>query len=217
MGPWLAGSGPDSPGGPGGPGGPPSGPGGPGGPPDRPGPPLGAWLEERLFDQRVVLVNGTVTSEMAARIATALLTLDALGPQPVQLRINSADGDLDAVLTLVDALDAMTAPVHAVAVGEVGGAAIGAYAAADRRLAYPHARFRLAEPAVAGVTGTADQIALVVGRHLSALEDLVLRVVQASGQPRSRIEDDLCAGRLLSAAEAVQYGLVDEILSGGKR
>lgn len=192
-----------------------AGPGGPGGPPGPPTP--NTWLEERLFDQRIVLVNGTITSEIAARVATALLTLDSLGREPVQLRVNSSDGDLDAVLTLVDALDSMTAPVRAVAVGEVGGAAIGAYAAADTRLAYPHARFRLAEPAVAGVTGTAEQIALLVGRHLSALEDLVLRVVQVSGQPRSRIEDDLCTGRLLSASEALDYGLVDEILSSGKR
>ena len=50
------------------------------------------------------------------------------------------------------------------------------------------------------------------GQHLRELEEVVLRLVSVTGQTRSRIEDDLAAGRSLSAEEAVDYGLIDEIV-----
>ncbi|NJC74004.1 ATP-dependent Clp protease proteolytic subunit [Planosporangium thailandense] len=176
-------------------------------------PGVAPWLAERMFTQRIVLVQGPVDAAAANRVAATLLTLDALGAEPVRLHLNAPRGELSAVFALVDALDVMRAPVHATALGEVGGAAIGVYAAARRRLAYPHSRFRLAEPGSDGVTGTADEVAAAAGHYLSALEDLVVRVAQVTGQPRSRVEDDFSAGRILGAAAAREYGLVDEIVA----
>jgi len=85
-------------------------------------------------------------------------------------------------------------------------------AAADKRAAYRHARFKLTEPRAAGVTGTADEVTRAAGQHLRELEEVVLRLVEVTGQTRSRIEDDLQAGRSLTAQEAVEYGLIDEIV-----
>lgn len=175
-------------------------------------PGVAPWLEERMFTQRIVLLQGPIEASTANRVAATLLTLDALGAEPVRLHLNAPQGELAAVFALVDALDVMRAPVHATVIGEVGGAAIGVYAAAHRRLAYPHSRFRLAEPGADGVTGTADEVAAAAGRYLSALEDLVVRVAQVTGQPRSRVEDDFAAGRIMGAAAARDYGLVDEIV-----
>ncbi|GII23026.1 ATP-dependent Clp protease proteolytic subunit [Planosporangium mesophilum] len=170
------------------------------------------WLEERMFAQRIVLLQGPVGPQTANRVAATLLTLDALGTEPVRLHVNAPQGELSAVFALVDALEVMRAPVHATAIGEVGGAVIGVYAAARRRLAYSHARFRLAEPGAEGVKGTADEVTAAAGRYLRALEDLVVRVVEVTGRPRNRVEDDFGAGLVLSAAEAREYGLVDEIV-----
>src|SRR5690242_19917721 len=161
----------------------------PPGPGDQAEPGVGGWLEERMFDQRLVLLSGPVVTPTANRVAAALLTLDALGSAPVRLHVSSPGGAMTAVFALVDALEVMRAPVHATAVGEVGGAAIGVYATARRRLAYPHARFRLAEPDAEGVNGTADQVTAAAGRYLQALEDLLVRVADVTGQPRSRVED----------------------------
>jgi ATP-dependent Clp protease, protease subunit len=185
-------------------------------PPLDEGPSLSPWLEERLFDRRIVLLQGPVTSPSATRTAAALLTLDALGADPIELHLRSPDGDLDAVFAVVDALDVMHAPVHALATAEVGGGAIGLYAVARRRKAFPHARFRLGEPRVAAVAGTADDVAHAAGQHLRALEDLIVRIADATGQPRSRVEDDLSRGRNLTAVEAQEYGLVHEIIQNGK-
>ena len=177
-----------------------------------PGPGLPGWLEERLFDQRIVMVRGPLTGEVASGVAAALLTLDAAGPAPVQLHVASSGGDLNAAHAVIDVIDAMAAPVHAVVTSEAGGAVLAVLAAADQRSAYRHARFKLAEPRAAGVTGTADEVAAAAGQHLRELEEVVLRLVEVTGQTRSRIEDDLASGRVLSAAEARDYGLIDSVV-----
>ncbi|MBG0563559.1 ATP-dependent Clp protease proteolytic subunit [Actinoplanes aureus] len=177
------------------------------------GPGLPGWLEERLFDQRIVMLRGQLTNEAATGIAAALLTLDSAGPEPVQLHVASPGGDLSAALSVIDVIDALTAPVHALVTSEAGGAVLAVLAAADRRAAYRHARFKLAEPRAGGVTGTADEVAAAAGQHLRELEEAVLRLAEVTGKPRSRIEDDLSSGRSLSAAEALEYGLIDEVVA----
>lgn len=173
---------------------------------------LPAWLEERLFDQRIVMLRGPLTAQTASGTAAALLTLDAAGPDPVQLHVASGGGDLNAAHAVIDVIDAMAAPVHAVVTSEAGGAVLAVLAAAARRSSYRHARFRLAEPRAAGVTGTADEVAAAAGQHLRELEEVILRLVEITGQTRSRVEDDLSAGRILSADEAKAYGLIEEII-----
>jgi ATP-dependent Clp protease, protease subunit len=182
------------------------------GPPGGSGPGLPGWLEERLFDQRIVMARGPITGEVATGIAAALLTLDAAGPEPVQLHVASSGGELAAAHAIIDVIDAMGAPVHAVVTSEAGGAVLAVLAAAERRSAYRHARFRLAEPRAAGLTGTADEVARAAGQHLRELEEVVLRLAEVTGQTRSRIEDDLSSGKVLTAAEALEYGLIDAIV-----
>jgi ATP-dependent Clp protease protease subunit len=185
-------------------------PGSPWPPANVPG--LPGWLEERLFDQRIVMIRGPLTSEASTGVAAALLTLDAAGPSPIQLHVASSGGDLAAALAIIDVIDAMVAPVHAVVTSEAGGAVIAVLAAAEKRSAYRHARFRLTEPRAAGVNGTADEVAAAAGQHLRELEEVILRLVTVTNQSRSRIEDDLSAGRNLTAQEALTYGLIDEVV-----
>ncbi|MEV6630565.1 ATP-dependent Clp protease proteolytic subunit [Actinoplanes sp. NPDC051470] len=187
-------------------------------PPPVPGPgaQVPGWLEERLFDQRIVMVRGALTAGDATGIAAALLTLDAAGPAPVQLHVASPGGELGAAHAITDVIDAMISPVHAVVTSEAGGATLAVLAAASQRSAYRHARFRLTEPRTAGVTGTADEVASAAGQHLRELEEMVLRLVEMTGQTRSRIEDDLSTGRVMSATEARDYGLIETIVGDDK-
>ncbi|MGH3655912.1 MAG: ATP-dependent Clp protease proteolytic subunit [Micromonosporaceae bacterium] len=176
------------------------------------GPGLDPWLQERLFEQRLVMVHGVLTPAAASTVAAQLLALDAAGSSRIRLHLASPDGDLGAAFALVDALDLMRATVLAVVTGEVGGATLAVLAAAKQRTAYPHARFRLAEPRVDEVSGTADQIVGQASQHLQMLEDLILRLVDVTGRSRPQVETDLSDGKLLSAADAVEYGLISEVV-----
>jgi ATP-dependent Clp protease protease subunit len=187
---------------------------GPAQPADGPG--LSHWLEERLFDRRIVMLQGPLTGASASQTAAALLTLDALSPEPVQLHLATPDGELSAAFTVVDAIDAMRAPLHATVTAQVGGAAVAILAAAGHRLAYPHARIRLAEPRATTMAGTAVEVAAAAGQYLRELEELAVRLAEVTGQPRSRIEDDLSIGRTLTADQAREYGLIDEIVGPRK-
>ncbi|MEU4561487.1 ATP-dependent Clp protease proteolytic subunit [Actinoplanes sp. NPDC023936] len=177
------------------------------------GPGLPGWLEERLFDQRIVMLRGQLTPDVATGTVAALLTLDSAGPDPIHLHVASSGGDLSAALSIIDVIDSLTAPVQALVTSEAGGAVLAVLAASDQRAAYRHARFKLAEPRAAGVTGTADEVAAAAGQHLRELEEVVVRLAEVTGQPRSRVEDDLSTGRSLSATEALEYGLITELIT----
>jgi len=79
-----------------------------------------------------------------------------------------------------------------------------------------HARIRLSEPRSEAVAGTADEVAAAAGQYLRELEEMAIRLADITGQSRSRVEDDLSAGRILTAEQARDYGLVDEVITQKK-
>jgi ATP-dependent Clp protease protease subunit len=165
-----------------------------------------------MFDRRIVLVRGRLDGQLAGQVAAALLGLDLSGAEPIHIYLSSYEGELAAAFTIADAIGAVSAPVHAVVTGETGGASLAVLAAVDRRLAFGHARVRLVEPRAAAIAGTADEVAAAAGRYLRELDELIVMLAEVTGQPRSRIESDLDARRILSATEAKEYGLIEEIL-----
>jgi ATP-dependent Clp protease, protease subunit len=166
------------------------------------------WLAERLLDQRVVALAGELDDEAVNRSVAALALLDAGGDDPIRLRLSGVSADLDAALTIVDALDLMGAPVHATALGVLTGPAVALLAVADHRVAGSHAVLNLREPrgrrAMRGrdVEAWAEQQA----RQLRRLQE---RLAEACGRPVEQVAADMAAGLSLSAEEAQAYGLVD--------
>jgi len=179
-----------------------------------PGP--ASWLEQRMFEQQTVAVTGPITPEVTSRVSAALMTLDALaGPRgSITMHVSSPDGELSAAFGLIDVLELMQTPVRAVALGLVGGAAVGVYAAATERLAYPHARFALSEPRVDELAGTAEDVTRAAGAHLRLLEDFAVRLASRTGHSESEIEHALSDRRDLSVPEAVEFGLVHSLIPG---
>jgi ATP-dependent Clp protease protease subunit len=165
-------------------------------------------LAERLLDQRVVALSGELDDDTVNRTVAALALLDASGDEPVHLRLSGVSADLDTALPLVDALDLMGAPVHATAVGTLTGPAVALLAVADRRVAGPHAVLYLREPASGrGLHG--QELEVWAAEHARRLRRLQERLAEASGRPVEQIAADMAAGRLLTAQEAQDYGLVD--------
>jgi ATP-dependent Clp protease protease subunit len=182
--------------------------------PDPGGPHTGTELSEllarRLMEQRVVLLHGPLDEARAARVAAELMTLDADGDDAVTLRIDSGEAALAPALTLMDVVELMGVPVRALCLGQVGGGAVGVLAVCARRAAMPSTRFLLSEPPthmeahVRNVAQWAELRAAERGRFCE-------RVGAAVGKPAEEVGADLERGVFFGAAEALEYGLLDEV------
>ena len=171
---------------------------------------LSAWLQEKLFERRIVLVTGRLDADLAAGAAAALITLDAIGDEPIELHLDSPDGTLESAFVLTDTIDLLHATLRAHCRGQVGGPAIGVAAAADHRSASPHTRFRLFQP-TGQFSGTPDQIASHSRQQQDLLWRFHARLAQLTGRPAEEIAEDMRRGLYLDATEALDYGLIDEI------
>jgi ATP-dependent Clp protease, protease subunit len=171
---------------------------------------LGGWLQEQLFERRIVLVTGQLDDGAAAKAAAALLALDAGGERPIELHLDCPDGALGAAFVLIDTADMLRSPLRVLCRGQVGGPAIGVVAAADHRTAAPHARFHLSQP-TGRFAGTPEEIAAQSRQQQELLWKLYGRLARRASRPVEEIAEDMRRGRYLDAREALDYGLIDEI------
>ncbi len=172
--------------------------------------PLSEVLARRLLAQRVVLLHGPLDELSVTRVAAELMTLDADGDDPVTLRVDCAEAGLAPALTLMDVIELMGVPVRALCLGQVGAGAIGVVAVCAHRAAMPSTRFSLCEPATelqAHVRNVAQWAELCAAER----RRFCVRVAAAAGRPSTAVEEDLAHGRFLGAAEAVEYGILDEV------
>ncbi len=172
---------------------------------------------ERMLARRTVMLDRALDAETATLVAAQLMTLDADGSDPMTLLVNSPGGPLDAAAAVLDTIDLVRGPVDTTCLGQAAGTAAAVVAAGTgrRRIgAGAQVRLRLADVALAGAAGRLDA-------DLTYLRDLrralIDRLAGISGQDRQLIERDIDAGRSLTAAEAVAYGLVDEVIQPGSR
>ena len=172
--------------------------------------PRDSWLEERLFERRIVLCRGVLDDALAGRVAAQLMTLDALGDSAVELQLDSERASLEAAWTVLDVIDLLGVPVNVVCAGRVEGAAIAVLTAGTRRTALPHTRFRLTDPELE-ISGRTSELAALLDHHTARLDRLHERVALSTGRPAGDVASDFRAGRVLDAREALRYRLVDEI------
>ena len=164
----------------------------------------------RLLERRIVLVSGSLGHDVANVATAQLMLLDATGDEPIDLHLSCPDGDLDASSAVADTVDLVGVEVRAWCRGTLGGPALAPLAAADRRFAHPHCVFALKDPTVQ-LEGRADQLTSLAAAHERQLAGLHSRLARATGQPLDRVVADMGRGLILSAEEAISYGLVEEL------
>jgi ATP-dependent Clp protease protease subunit len=167
-------------------------------------------IAEQLLRRRIVMLTGPLSHELADDVTARLLLLDQQSSEPITMHVSSADADLDAAVTVVATIDLVHSDVTAIAAGTVEGAAVAVYAAAAHRIAHPHATFVLREPR-AELHGDADRLAVAAEQHRRQVDRLCERIAAATGRSSDGIARDMEQGRLLTAEEALGYGLVQEL------
>jgi ATP-dependent Clp protease, protease subunit len=163
-----------------------------------------------LLARRIVLVHGELTNERASEVAATLLTLDALGDEHVELRLQAPMASWDAAGVLVDVIDVLGVPVHTVAIGLVGGGAVCVLAAGGHRAISPHARLHLRHPE-AQATGRPDDIARAVAEQSARQAEFHHLLAERTGRPIADIDDEWEGGGYLDAPSAIALGYADAL------
>ncbi|MGH9018711.1 MAG: ATP-dependent Clp protease proteolytic subunit [Acidimicrobiales bacterium] len=172
--------------------------------------PFGDGVLSSLFARRVVLLSGEITGEKASETAAALLTLDALGDEHVELRLQAPTASWEAAGVLIDVIDVLGVPVHTVGLGVVGGGAVGVLATGARRSVAPHARLHLRHPE-ATASGRPGDISRTVDAALSLQADFIRLLAERTGRPGIEIEEEWSRGGYLDAPSAIALGYADAL------
>ena len=168
----------------------------------------------RLLMDRIIFLGTGIDDNVANIVIAQLLFLEAEDPERDGYRyINSPGGSVYAGLAIYDTIQHMKAPVSTVAVGIAAsmGAILVAAGAESKRSALPNARIMIHQPS-GGSHGTASDIEIQAKEILSTKERLTQILAQHTGQKSERIDEDIDRDRFMSAEEAVDYGLIDQIL-----
>lgn len=184
--------------------------------PSAPTPPTdnrNAFLEEKAFASRTVLVFGAISDTTAADTARRLLALDAASDAPIDVIISSPGGHLESGDALHDIVRFIAAPVRMIGTGWVGSAATHLFLAAEksRRFCLPNTRFLIHQPS-GGAGGPASDIAIQAREIVKARERIAAVIARQTGQPLARVQADIERDRWMSPEEALDYGLVGRII-----
>ena len=174
------------------------------------------WIDiyTRLGVERILFLGQEVTDSLANRIVAQMLYLDAEDSnKPIYLYINSPGGSVTAGMAIYDTMQYIKADVITICVGLAAsmGAFLLAAGSPGKRLALPHARIMIHQP-LGGARGQATDIeieAREILRIRSLLNDIL---VSRTGQTLEKIQKDTDRDYFLSAPEAKDYGLIDQVI-----
>ncbi|MHC4265294.1 MAG: ClpP family protease [Planctomycetota bacterium] len=171
-------------------------------------------LDDMLLENRIVFLIGEINYARAAEVIMKMLYLDNIKKgSEISLYINSPGGSVDDTMAVYDTIRFVASPVATFCIGRAqsGAALILAAGTKGRRHALPHAKVMLHQP-WGGVTGQAADIKIQAEEILKAKKVINEIIAKHSGQPVEKVQEETERDRYLTADEALQYGLIDEVL-----
>lgn len=180
---------------------------------------LGDSVYQRLLKERIIWLGGEVRDENANAICAQLLLLAAEDPdRDIYLYINSPGGSVTAGMAIYDTMQYIKPQVQTVCLGQAASAAAVLLAAGSpgKRLALPNARVLIHQPAMEGMQGQASDIQIIadeIDRMRLWLEETLSA---HSGKPVEEVRRDIERDKILTAAQAEEYGLIDQVLASRK-
>ena len=174
-------------------------------------------LELSLFKARKIFLWTDVNDDSAKSVVTKLLSLDAEDSnEEIVMYINSPGGAIHEGMAIYDAIQAIVSPVSTVCMGMAMsmGAMLLAAGAPGRRFAWPHARIMIHQPLIMGtITGTATDLDIRARETIRYREELNRLLAEHTGQDVDKIAQDTDRDYFMSAEEAKEYGLIDEVIN----
>jgi ATP-dependent Clp protease protease subunit len=171
-------------------------------------------IYSRLLKDRIVMLSGEVNDAVASTIVAQFLFLEAEDPEKdIYFYINSPGGVVTAGMAIFDTMNYIRPNVATICIGQA--ASMGAFLLSSgekgKRYALPHARIMIHQP-LGGAQGQATDIAIQAEEILRMKKELNEILASNTGQDVKTIEADTDRDNFMSAAEAKEYGMIDEVL-----
>ncbi|MDD7402824.1 MAG: ATP-dependent Clp endopeptidase proteolytic subunit ClpP [bacterium] len=175
-------------------------------------------IYSRLLQDRIIMLSGEVNDDIASLVVSQLLFLESQDPtKDIHLYINSPGGVVSAGLAIYDTMNYVKCDVSTICMGMA--ASMGAFlltgGAKGKRLALPNAEIMIHQPS-GGAKGQETEIRIAAEQILKTRQRLNEILAQNTGKPLEVIEADTERDNYMTAQEAKEYGLIDEIVTNRK-
>jgi ATP-dependent Clp protease protease subunit len=176
-------------------------------------------IYSRLLKDRIVFLGTPVMDEIANLIVAQFLFLESQDPdKDIHFYINSPGGSVSAGMAIYDVMQMVRSDVRTYCVGQCAsmGAWLLAAGAKGKRFALPNSSIMIHQP-LGGATGQATDIEIQAQEIIKTKARMIELLAHHTGKSIAAIQNDIDRDFFLSAQEAKDYGIVDEILAGGKK
>jgi ATP-dependent Clp protease, protease subunit len=173
----------------------------------------------KLFEDRIIFLGTPISDEIANAVMAQLLCLQQMDPErDISLYINSPGGSFTALTAIYDTMRYIKPDIQTVCLGQAASAAAILLAAGTRgkRLALPNSRILIHQPYTEGTYGQASDIEIQANEILRMRSLLEQMIADNTGKDVEQVGKDIERDKILTAEEAVEYGLVDQILASMK-
>ena len=169
----------------------------------------------KLFEDRIIFLGTPINDEVANAVMAQLLCLQSMDPErQISMYINSPGGSFTALTAIYDTMRYIKPDIQTVCLGQAASAAAVILAAGTKgkRLALPNSRILIHQPATEGGYGQSSDLEIQAKEILRIRSLMEEMLANDTGQDVAKVSKDIERDKFLTAQEAVEYGIVDDIL-----
>jgi ATP-dependent Clp protease protease subunit len=173
----------------------------------------------KLFEERIIYLGTPISDDVANAVIAQLLCLQSMNPdQDISIYINSPGGSFTALTAIYDTIQFIKPDVQTVCMGQAASAAAILLAAGThgKRMALPNSRILIHQPYTEGTFGQTSDIEIQANEILRMRELLERMIADHSGKSIEEVSRDIERDKILTAQQAVEYGIVDQVLGSLK-
>ena len=173
----------------------------------------------KLFEDRIIYLGTPISDDVANAVIAQLLCLQSMNPdQDVHIYINSPGGSFTALTAIYDTIQFIKPDVQTVCIGQAASAAavLLTAGAPGKRMALPNSRILIHQPYTEGTFGQTSDIEIQANEILRMRELLEKMIADHSGKSMEEVSADIERDKILTAQQAVDYGLIDSVLASLK-
>ena len=176
-------------------------------------------IYSRLLRDRIIMLGTPVMDQVANVIVAQLLFLESEDPdKDIHLYINSPGGSITAGMAIYDAMQHIRPDVRTYCIGQCAsmGAWLLAAGASGKRYGLPNSRIMIHQP-LGGATGQATDIQIQAEELIATKDRMALILSEHTGQSKEKVLSDVDRDRFMTAEEARDYGIIDEVVQSAKK